>query len=261
MKRYLIVYLFALAGLSVAARLPVLTVLTPLSMTLLLAGAIIFWLLQEHPFRALGFPRTVSWLKQLAASTVAGIAIALLFAAILIGSGLVTINPGISSGIDPLPLLIFTVVWTALIAVSEELIFRGVYFQKFRERYSIMVAALLSAALWSIFHLPSMAADGLPTADMLFGFLTFVAFGVALALSAQLGGGSLWVPIGIHYGYNFGFSLLGAMLSFENSGPPLLTGSPGWVPETGLIGLIVWSILALGIFGLCRRRPRGVPNA
>ena len=98
-----------------------------------------------------------------------------------------------------------------------------------------------------------MAADNTLAYQLAIGLLTFTAFGTALALAAVLAGGSLWVPIGVHYGYNLAFSTLGVFFSPEISGAPFLTGAPGWFPETGILGLIVWSLIAAILFVRTRR--------
>lgn len=150
---------------------------------------------------------------------------------------------------DSLPPLIFrTFVYAALIAVSEELIFRGVLYQVFHQWYTVIVAVVAPAALWATFHLPGMAADGVLTYQLIFGLLTFIAFGAALALATMLAGGSLWVPIGVHHGYNLTFSLPGAFFSTELSVAPFLTGASNWFPETGIEDLIVWAIVAVFLY-------------
>jgi hypothetical protein len=56
--------------------------------------------------------------------------------------------------------------------------------------------------------------------------------------------GRLWLAIGLHYGYNLGFSALGALFSTELLVSPLLAGYPGWMPETGLLGAAAFLALA-----------------
>ena len=161
-------------------------------------------------------------------------------------SATITAKGELSSSLPPL--IFRTFVWTALIAASEEIIFRGGYFQVLSGRATIVVGAISSAVLWAISHLPGMAADDILIYQMVLGLLTFTAFGTALAFASVSAGGSLWVPIGIHYGYNLAFSTFGVLFSAEITGPPYLAGAPGWSPETGIVGVIVWTIVAVILF-------------
>jgi membrane protease YdiL (CAAX protease family) len=258
MIRYLGLYVIALAGLIVGANPAGPSFLVPLSLAVLLFGALGLWRLDKWPFRDLGFPKEARWLPQLALSTLAGIGIVMLSIVIALLARSVTITTGQEISASLPPLIFRTFVYTALIATSEELIFRGAYFQVLRGWRGVIVAAVASAALWAAFHLPGMAADNTLVYQMVIGMLTFVAFGTALAFAAVLAGSSLWVPIGIHYGYNLAFSSLGAFFSVEISGAPFLSGAPGWFPETGIIGVIVWMVIAAILFVQFRRNTLAV---
>ncbi len=253
MNRYLGLYIITLGGMIVGATANNLSFLTPLSSAILLFGSIGLWRLDGRPFRDLGFPKGVRWLPQLALSTLAGIGIVLLFMVIAVLTGSATIAVKQEIGVSVPPLIFRTFVYTALIAASEELIFRGVYFQMFRSQYVVLVAAVASAALWAAFHLPGMAADGALIYQLMIGLLTFTAFGAALASATLLAQGSLWIAIGVHYGYNLAFSSLGAFFATELSGAPFLIGAPGWFPETAITGLIVWTIIAASLYALFKR--------
>jgi membrane protease YdiL (CAAX protease family) len=254
MGRYLGLYIVALAGSIAGANLSGLSFLTPLSLAILLFGTLGLWRLDNRPFRALGFPKAARWPLQLVLSALAGIGMVLLFLAIILVTNSATITAkGEINGSLP-PLIFRTFVWTALIAASEELIYRGVYFQVLSGRATVAIGAISSAALWAVSHLPGMAADDVLIYQMILGMLTFTAFGIALAFATVLAGSSLWVPIGIHYGYNMAFSTFGALFSAELTGPPYLTGAPGWSPETGIVGVGVWTIVAAILFAQFKRR-------
>jgi len=253
MIRYIGLYILAFAGLTAGASFSNLSFLTPLSLAILLFGSIGLWRLDGRSFRDLGFQKGARWLPQLALSTLAGIGIVLLFivVAVLTRSASIAAKQELSASLAPL--IFKTFVYTGLIAASEELIFRGVFFQVFRERTTMIVAVVVPAALWAVFHLPGMAADGVLTYQLIVGLLTFSAFGATLAFAAMLASGSLWLPIGVHYGYNLAFSFIGAFFSTELSGAPFLTGGSGWFPETGIIGLIVWAIAAVFLYTRFKR--------
>jgi hypothetical protein len=99
-----------------------------------------------------------------------------------------------------------------------------------------------------------MVGDHVPGALVVLGMGSFTAFGIGLALASVIVGGTLWVAMGIHYGYNLGSSLLGATFSLEIAGDPVVIGSSDWVPETGLIGVAVWTAFALLLLALYRER-------
>ena len=113
----------------------------------MLFGSIGLWRLDVRPFRDLGFPKGARWLPQLALSTLAGIGIVLLFFVIAMLTRSVTVTTKQELAASLPPLLFRTFVYTALIAASEEIIFRGAYFQVLRGRYAMITAAIASAAL------------------------------------------------------------------------------------------------------------------
>lgn len=245
MTRYLILYVVALAVLLGPAVTPALAFLTPLGLAILLFGSLILWRRDGRRWRDLGFPHRWWWPLELLATYIVGLLLVSLLTTILVVSGLVSIAFDPLRSQDLLPGLAMALLWPVLIATTEELIFRGVLENALRERMAVWGAAAASALLWALFHFPSLLADGLSIGHMVIGLLTFTAFGLSLSLAALVAGRSLWTPIGIHYGYNAGFSLLGVFFSFElTGGSEWLTGAGGWIPETGLIGLVFWTLIA-----------------
>lgn len=251
---FLALYVLALAGLSAAAAVPSLGFLSPLSLAVLLFGSIGLWRMENRPFRELGFPKSARWPLQLLISFGVGIVIVLVLVGILLLTGLVDVEPKESAEISIRQIVQFALIVPALIAASEEIVFRGCYFRVIGRRYILMVGILASATLWAFTHVPAMAGDGVSPLGIVFGMATFISWGTALSLSFLIYGRSLWVPIGLHYGYNLAFSLLGALFLTDVLGAPLLTGSSGWVPETGVIGFVAWAGLALLALWLARRR-------
>ena len=251
MVRYSLLFIFALVGLASGSLVSGASLLTPLSLALLLIGSLLLWRREGSSFRGLGFHPSSRWPLQLLGAMAIGAGIVALFSLTLAWSGALSLaaRDGLDERLPQLLLQVF--ILTALVAVSEELIFRGVYFQKLRLSFHFWIGVIGSTALWALIHLPAMAGDGVPLGGILLGLLTFLGFGVFLSLAMVIAGGSLWVPIGIHYGYNLAFSALGAFYSVEIVGQPIITGYPGWAPETGAVGALVWLGLAflLGIRG------------
>lgn len=115
-----------------------------------------------------------------------------------------------------------------VVAVGEEIIFRGVIFKMIDERWSTWLALLVSALLFGLVHLSNQGAT------------LWSSIAIAIEAGLMLGAaykasGSLWFPIGIHWAWNyfegpvFGFMVSGndsctPLFSPVISGPEFLTG-------------------------------------
>jgi membrane protease YdiL (CAAX protease family) len=146
--------------------------------------------------------------------------------------------------------------------IGEELLFRGGVFRILEDSFGTTVALVLSGALFGALHLTN------PHASL------FSAAAIALEAGVLLGAAyaatrSLWLPIGIHIGWNFteggvfGAAVSGngagrGMLDVPLSGPPLLTGGE-FGPEASVIAIAVCSLLGLYFVVLTIRRHRWVP--
>jgi membrane protease YdiL (CAAX protease family) len=145
----------------------------------------------------------------------------------------------------------------AVVAVNEELAFRGYQLKNLSEgfagnrigpRRAIIGAFLCSSLFFGLLHLTSENAT-------LFSALTVFLAGLLLALP-YLVTGELGLSIGLHFTWNFfegtvyGFPVSGAspgthLLSIQQTGPSLWTGG-AFGPEAGLLGL-VWILLGCGL--------------
>ncbi len=137
-----------------------------------------------------------------------------------------------------------------LVATFEEIIFRGVLFRMIDDRWNTAVALIVSALVFGAMHLPNQGAT------------LWSAFAIAVEAGLLLGAaykysGTLWLPIGIHWAWNY---TQGNILGFAVSGnpvadkvfSPVITG-PDWV--TGgvfgaeasvpavVVGLLVTAVL------------------
>ncbi|MCL6566021.1 MAG: CPBP family intramembrane metalloprotease [Acidobacteriia bacterium] len=124
-----------------------------------------------------------------------------------------------------------------LAAAWEEIIFRGYPFQRLVESVGALWAVVLLAALFGAVHIPNPAATALSTANT-------VLAGVLLAV-AYLKTRALWLPIGIHFAWNWvmgpvlGFPVSGIrmparLLAAEVSGPVWLSGGD-YGPEGSVV--------------------------
>ncbi len=146
----------------------------------------------------------------------------------------------------PSALLNLFVIGVAFVAVGfyEEPLFRGYYLRNLIEGINLPAALLISSSAFGVAHLSNFGASWAST-------LGIVMAGFFLAY-AWYRGGSLWLPIGVHIGWNFfqgpvfGFAVSGTatptLIEHTVNGPQLITGG-AFGPEAGLI---VIPIMALG---------------
>jgi CAAX protease family protein len=113
--------------------------------------------------------------------------------------------PSIPSSSSPQIALLAAFLFLA--AMFEELTFRGYALQRLAQALGPLAAVAVSSALFGVAHY------GNPQATPLSTFNTVLA-GVLLA-SARLRSRALWMPIGLHFGWNF---FLGPVFSFPVSG-------------------------------------------
>lgn len=140
--------------------------------------------------------------------------------------------------------LILNFAMLSIVAVSEEIIFRGILFRMIDERFSTILAFIISSLLFGIIHLT--------TVDFLTAMAISVEAGFMLAAAYKLRN-NLWVPIGIHWAWNFflgpifgvgvsGISQDACVIIPKITGPYILTGG-----DNGFEGSIVTFVLGLTI--------------
>jgi uncharacterized protein len=137
-----------------------------------------------------------------------------------------------------------------LVGVYEELLVRGYWLQNLAEGISLFWAVLISSALFAVLHLNN------PNASLV-SAIGLLAAGIFLAYSF-LRTRSLWMPIGLHIGWNFfqgnvfGFPVSGiktySLIEHTVVGERIVTGA-AFGPEAGLI---LFPVLLIG-FGLIKR--------
>jgi membrane protease YdiL (CAAX protease family) len=121
------------------------------------------------------------------------------------------------------------------VALFEELLFRGFVFQRLVDGAGPLIAQLSMAILFAVAHWDNPGMEG---ATQVWATLD-TALGAILLGLAFLRSGSLALPIGIHFGWNW---VQGSVLGFDVSG----VGQAGWLsPE--LLDKPQW--LSGGTFG------------
>ncbi|MEK7682634.1 MAG: CPBP family intramembrane glutamic endopeptidase, partial [Chloroflexota bacterium] len=218
--------------------------------------------LDRRPFRSLGLELGPEWSRDL----LVGFAIPVpLFALVYLfeslmgwlefqGWGWVERGLGAMAGSLLLTLLAFVAV-----GFYEELLFRGYYLQNLKDGTNVAVAVLVSASVFGLAHLGNYHAS--PTSTVgIFAAGLFLAY-------AWVRTRSLWLPIGIHVGWNFlqgpvfGFEVSGtptpSLVQHSVNGPALVTGG-AFGPEAGLVVLPAMAIGAGLIWLYTRDRRKAV---
>jgi len=229
-----------------------------------LAGGLgLTWLLarfiDHRPLADLGFHLDRTWWSDLGFGLALGMFLITGIFLSMKAAGWLAIT-GFASTSTGLPIalaFILKIVMFTVVAVNEELAFRGYQLKNLAEGFAgkrigmrggVVLAFLTSSALFSLMHLANENATVVST-------LTTICAGVLLSLPYMLTG-ELGLSIGLHLTWNlfegnvYGFAVSGAsqathLLSIEVTGPNLWTGG-AYGPEVGLIGL-VWALIGCGL--------------
>lgn len=149
-------------------------------------------------------------------------------------------------------------------AVTEELIFRGILFRIVEQRFGTWNALTLTGLLFGLSHLFN------PNASVWSSVAIAIEAGGMLA-AAYAATRTLWVPIGLHFGWNFaqaglfgvavsGNSEPAGLLEGVMSGPVAVSGGE-FGPEASLFAVLTGAGLTIVFMWLARRRGGIVPAA
>jgi uncharacterized protein len=144
----------------------------------------------------------------------------------------------------------------AAAATTEEVLFRGVLFRIIEERTGTWISLAITSVLFGLWHLPNPNATA---AGIIIAGVAGLMLGAAYAYTR-----SLWLAIGIHFGWNFAASAIFStevsgngtpqgLLDTTMSGPALITGGD-FGPEGSLYSLTFLAIATLVLLWLARRR-------
>jgi uncharacterized protein len=151
----------------------------------------------------------------------------------------------------------------AAAAVTEEVLFRGILFRIVEEWAGTWIALTLTGVLFGLSHLFNPHAS-------LWGAIAIAIEAGATLAAAYAATRTLWVPIGLHFGWNFALAgIFGAevsgngetegLLNGVTSGPALLTGGQ-FGPEGSPYTVVFGVVLTIVFLWLARRRGRMVPR-
>jgi membrane protease YdiL (CAAX protease family) len=149
------------------------------------------------------------------------------------------------------------------VAVVEEVVFRGVILRLLQRRYGTWIALAASAMLFGLLHLLNPGAT-------LWGAVAIAVEAGLMLGAAFVATGSLWLPIGLHLGWNValagifgtvtsGSDVQGALLAAVTTGPTWLTGGE-FGPEASLIAVVLCSIVTTALLVRAYRTGRIVPR-
>lgn len=178
----------------------------------------------------------------------------LIFVAVYSGLWILGIAKFVGGGTTDALLRMFAVSLAA--GVGEEIVFRGAVFRLIEEGYGTIVALVASGALFGLLHAANPGATPASTAAI--ALEAGVLLGASYALTR-----SLWLPIGLHFGWNFteggifGAAVSGGrtkgLFKVALNGPDYLTGGP-FGPEASVVAVAVCLVVAVVMLALAHRR-------
>lgn len=201
----------------------------------------------KKSFASLGVGFESGWLKKLSYGLLIGAVLASVVFLVQILSGWAILTQG---GEAETPSFLSGLLVVVLISgigasLTEELTFRGYILQNLSEDWGVAVGLILSSFLFGYAHFLN------PHFSLFIGLNLTLAG--ALFAYAYLVSGSLWLPIGLHFAWNFlegfiyGFPVSGigaegvSLLSSKVVGPAFMTGGV-FGPEGGLVGVAAYLV-------------------
>ncbi|QAY69098.1 CPBP family intramembrane glutamic endopeptidase [Xylanimonas protaetiae] len=150
----------------------------------------------------------------------------------------------------------------AMAAATEELLFRGVLFRHVERWCGTWVALVATGLVFGLVHLSNPHAT-------LAGAIAIAVEAGGMLTAAYVATRRLWLPIGLHLGWNFAESGIFStevsgngthtgLLDATISGPVLVTGGE-FGPEASLYAVVLCLTAAAALLVVARRRGRLVP--
>jgi uncharacterized protein len=242
--KLLVFLLFTVFGLVVAGTVG-------LCATGLLANLFTMRIFDRRPFTDIGLQGGAASMQNLIWGLVlgGGAAALMLLAPLIAGTGHLVPRGG---EVLSWPSLLFYFSTLAIAAAGEEMIFRGYAFQLLVDKIGPFATVLPVAVIFGLTHASN------PHASLL-GVINTILWGVVLGF-AFLRSRDLWLPIGLHFGWNlvlplFGVNLSGLTIDVTRYGyqwdlGPLWSGG-AYGPEGG----ILTTVFVIALFFLLHRIP------
>jgi uncharacterized protein len=195
-----------------------------------------------HPLAAMGIGVHKRMLRQQFSGIALGGGMVLVCVAVIAVAGRLSFQINLTAHTAERALLALAILGTA--AMSEEVTFRGYPFQRLVESAGATGAILITSIFFGLVHSANPHVSR-------WGVVNTIFFGILLAL-AYLRTRSLWLPWGIHFGWNTllalgfglplsGFKLFAIVVKGVASGPEWMTGGAYGI-EGGALATIVITI-------------------
>jgi membrane protease YdiL (CAAX protease family) len=197
---------------------------------------------ENKPLGSVGLAFHERWRSELGLGLAIGAVMVLLVAGLERFLGLAAFHWSGEAAAQLLSAATFAVFLMLISAASEEVLFRGYPFQRLVDAIGPVGAVLVFSGLFGIVHLGNPHHTWISTANTML-------VGIPLAV-AYLRTRALWMPIGIHFAWNFvqgyglglpvsGLVLPGTAISARVQGGTWLTGG-AYGPEGGLLATPVF---------------------
>jgi len=224
-----------------------------LILPLLLASFLMTRYVDNRPFVTLGLGSGLQALRQFLIGVFLGGLMISIFFVTAYGLGWLRLSPQSFSVHGTLKTLSLYTLGFLGAAAFEELLSKAYLFQTLLEGIGVYPTVFLTSVAFSLLHIEN------PHITLL-GLINLGLAGVLFAV-AYLRTRSLWLPMGLHFAWNFfqysyGFSISGitfpeALLKVEPAGPDYITGG-AFGPEGSLLTTLIFSI-ATGFLILSKR--------
>jgi membrane protease YdiL (CAAX protease family) len=150
----------------------------------------------------------------------------------------------------------------AAVAVGEEVMWRGVLFRIVEGWTGTWIALVLTGVLFGLVHLVNPHAS-------LWGAIAIAIEAGGMLTAAYVATRRLWLPIGLHFGWNLAGSAIFStevsgsdtpqgLLDTALSGPMLITGGD-FGPEGSLYSILFCTLATIVLLWMAHRRGRLVP--
>ena len=153
--------------------------------------------------------------------------------------------------------LIWAFCYFAVVAVGEEILFRGVLFRWIDEKWGFAWALVVSGLVFGLVHWTN------PGGTLWAGIAIAIEAGLLLG-AAYKWSGTLWFPVGIHWAWNFSQgNIFGFMVSGQDAGVSLVKAQiegPDWITggvfgaEASVIAVVVGAVASAWFIWQISRR-------
>lgn len=128
------------------------------------------------------------------------------------------VGPDLNFSTAGISIMLGMILQFTIVAWWEEITFRGIFLQNISKGLGLTWGVILSTIIFALIHLGNPGATVLSTALIMIVTLQLVY--------AYLKSGQLWLPIGLHLGWNFFQASIFGFSSSGHSSPTMITQSP-----------------------------------